>query len=303
MYEIFEKGGHRITIRSREGRFPKTHRFFNEKQLKKILDAQLPDEDIYIEKYPKSRLVQVIILDLDSEDDIELAHADATRLKNYMTRNGHNTVIVESGSKGYHVYIQIPPFLFKNADLREWNDFDYSLLFNQLIYRMLEGLKKEITTLDEINFKAGLNGNIRVIGSTHPKTGRRCRIIDGEFIPIQEPTSLFDTAIKRAYNDVEIFIENSIKKKKQQKVKLVGGVDPIEAYDLREVFERLTGEVKVYPSGYAYCRCPFHSPDKNPSMLVTENFYSCSACEEKGNIWTLRKKGLVSFTDDGELEY
>ena len=35
-------------------------------------------------------------------------------------------------------------------------------------------------TLDNVNFSAGLNGNIRLINSTHPKTGEKCEIIDGE---------------------------------------------------------------------------------------------------------------------------
>ena len=47
-------------------------------------------------------------------------------------------------------------------------------------------------------------------------------------------------------------------------------------------------------------KCPWHN-DEKPSLLTTRHWFSCSACGEKGNIWTLRKKGLVEFDENGRI--
>jgi len=65
------------------------------------------------------------------------------------------------------------------------------------------------------------------------------------------------------------------------------------------VFREITGDIKLYPKGYGYCRCPIHGIDEHPSLLVTKDWFSCSACDFKGNVWTLRKMKFVEFDDKG----
>ena len=74
--------------------------------------------------------------------------------------------------------------------------------------------------------------------------------------------------------------------------------EPIEVNDLREVFKDILGEVKIYPKGYAYAWCPEHD-DHSPSLLITKEWFSCSSCNFKGNIFTLKKLGYVEFGRDG----
>lgn len=294
VYRLFEKGGHRITIRNRDTGIARTRRFFNQKQLDKVISNQNPSEDIYIEKYPKSRLVQVVILDLDSEDDINQAYSDAERCRNYFERHGNNTFIVSSGKKGYHVYIQIAPVLFSSdrVDANRW--FDY------FVRRMLSGLQKPLDTLDEINSSAGLGGNIRVVGSTHPATGEECCIVEGAVRDFQEPTDLSYHAVQLSYCDCINNDYRNEKEKRLRKLEISMDCDPVAENNLIDVFRDMGCEVKMYDSGYAYTNCIFHS-DNNPSLLITENFYSCSGCGAKGNIWTLKKEGLIDWNRDGEV--
>lgn len=291
-YSFLTPNEHIITIRDRNTGFAKQHRYWNDAVIKKVLDNQKPSEDVYITKYPKSRLIDTIILDFDSED-INEAYHDVIRLRNYLKKNGLNTVIVKSGSKGYHAYIEIAPFLFNDTNIRKvsnWNSF-----FNAFVCFLIHDGESSYPTLDDVNFSAGLNGNIRLINSIHPKTGEKCEIVDGEFKKEYKVTKIQDSAQKTAYAKMQIVKEQ---KKQLKATKVIDANDPIQANDLKEVFRKLTGDIKIYPKGYGYCICPFHN-DNNPSMLVTSDWYSCSGCAEKGNIFTLRKKGLVEFDENG----
>lgn len=287
---------HTITVRDRNTGFAKLKKVWNHKVIDKVLSEQKPSEDIYITKYPRSRLVDTIILDFDNKDDPSLALKEVTKLYNYLSNNGVNSVIVESGSKGNHLYIQISPVLFKDTELRQvsnWNSF-----FNAFVCFLIHNTTSMYKTLDKTNFSAGLNGNIRVVGSKHPSTGKTCQIIKGSFKENYTVTELQDEAMKKAYLKMEI-VEEENQRKKLHKTKVIGGNDPIAMNDLRDVFERLTGEIKHYPKGYAYCSCPVHGTDTHFSLLVTREWFSCSACDFKGNIWTLKKMGLVEFDDNG----
>lgn len=294
-YKFLTPREHVITVRDRVTGFAHQHRYWNDMVIDEVLSNQKPTEDVYISKYPSGKLVDTIILDFDSDEDISLAYKDVKRLRNFLEINGLNSVIVSSGSKGYHLYIDIAPFLFKDTDYRsigDWNSY-----FNAFVSFVIHDGDYVYETLDNINFSAGLNGNIRLIGSKHPKTGNTCEIIEGSFNHDYSVTSLQDEAQRRAYHKIEI-----VEEKKQQKLKTarVIGNDPIKNNDLREVFRSITGDIKVYPKGYGYCCCPFHN-DRHPSMLVTKEWYSCSGCGEKGNIWTLKKKGLVEFDGEGKV--
>ena len=284
---------HTITVRDRATGFAHQHRCWNQKVIEKVLAEQKQTEDIYITKYPSDMLVDTVILDFDSED-IKKAYADVNRMRNYLTKEGLNCIVVRSGSKGYHLYIQIAPFLFKDTEMRK--GVDWKSYFNAFVCFLIHDSHSTYETLDKTNFNAGLNGNIRLIGSKHPKTGQVCEIIEGSFISEYKVTRIQDEAQKKAFLKCEIVEED--KKQKLKKAKIIRGNDPILANDLRDVFEQLVGEVKRYPKGYAYCRCPFHS-DQSPSLLITKDWFSCSACNAKGNIWTLKKLKMVDFDDKG----
>ena len=297
-YEFLKANEHIITVRDRATGFAKQHRYWNNNVISKILKSQKATEDVYIQKYPKSRLIDTIILDFDSEN-IEDAYRDVKKMANYLKLNGLNTVIVKSGSKGYHAYIEIAPFLFNDTNIRkvsDWNSY-----FNAFVCFLIHDGESYYPTLDPINFSAGLNGNIRLIGSKHPKTGETCEIIEGEFLKDYKVTSIQDNAQRVAYSKMQIKKED--KKRVLNKTRVYEGNDPILVNDLREIFPQITGEDgKIYPKGYMYIRCPFHN-DNSPSLLVTKEWYSCSSssCNAKGNIWTLKKKGLVEFDSDGKV--
>lgn len=296
-YSWLRKGQHTITVRNRDTGFAKQYKYWNDKVIKKVLAEQLPTEDVYITKYPKNRLVEWIVLDFDSKEDIELAYKDVKTMRNYLTRNGHNSVIVSSGSKGYHLYIQIAPFLFKDTEWRQCAD--WKKFFNAFVCFLIHDGKHTYQTLDKVNFSAGLNGNIRLVGSKHPATGNECQIIDGSFnlSVAQDITRIQDESQKKAFCNIEILEEEKAQKLKRTKV--IHGNDPIANNDLRDVFRELTGDIKLYPKGYGYCKCPVHG-DNHPSLLVTKEWFSCSAdCGFKGNVWTLRKMGLVKFDESG----
>lgn len=291
-YNWLTPGQHMITIRNRETGYAKQCRYWNEETISKVLAQQKPCEDIYIQKYPKSRLVETIILDFDSED-LDEAYKDVNRMRNYLKLNGHNCVIVKSGSKGFHLYVQIAPFLFKDTSIRKINN--WSSYFNAFVCFLIHDGVNAYKTLDKVNFSAGLNGNIRLIGSIHPKTSEKCEIIEGEFKDYQEPTIIQDEAQRKACHKLIIKEED---RKRILKTTKVDGEDPIKNNDLREIIPQITGNpVKHYPKGYAYTNCFEHS-DNHPSLLITKEWYSCSGCGAKGNIWTLKKKGLVEFDDN-----
>lgn len=299
IYSWIKPKEHMITVRNRVTGYAKQHRVWNTSVIENVLAQQEPDTDVFITKYPKNRLVETIILDFDSED-IDEAYKDVNRMRNYLSVNGHNCVIVKSGSKGYHLYIQIAPFLFKDTDIRRISN--WSSYFNAFVCFLIhDGERTVYPTLDKVNFSAGLNGNIRLIGSVHPKTSCKCEIIEGEFISNQLITNIQDSAQRKACQ--KLIIQEEDRKRILKQTKVSGGSDPIAVNDLRKIIPEITGNpVKIYPKGYAYTNCFEHS-DSHPSLLVTKEWYSCSGCGAKGNIWTLKKKGLIEFDDDGGAKW
>lgn len=294
-YSFLTPNEHIITVRDRVTGFAHQHRYWNDAVITKILKEQKPSEDVYVSKYPKSRLIDTIILDFDSED-IDKAYNDVCRLRNYLKINGLNSVIVKSGSKGYHIYIEIAPFLFNDTNLRKVSD--WNKYFNAFVCFLIHDGESTYKTLDNVNFSAGLNGNIRLINSIHPKTGERCEIVDGEFFKEYKVTKIQDTAQRTAYAKMQIKREE---RERELKTQVIKGDDPIANNDLREIFRNLTGDIKIYPKGYGYCNCIKHN-DRHPSLLVTKEWFSCSGCSFKGNVFTLKKMGLVEFGSDGVVK-
>lgn len=295
-YRFLVPSEHVITVRNRETGYAHQHKYWNDSVIEKVLREQKDCEDVYVTKYPSSRLIDTVILDFDSEDVSE-AYDEVVRLKRYLEYNGLNSIIVKSGKKGYHLYIEIAPFLFKDTDLR--NGINWNSYFNAFVCFLIHDNHYTYETLDKTNFSAGLNGNIRLIGSKHPSTNEYCQIIEGEFTNKYVVTKIQDEAQKKAFCKLEIIEED--KKRVLKKTKIVNGFDPIQNNDLRSVFKDLTGDIKLYPKGYGYCRCLEHN-DEHPSLLVTKEWFSCSGCGFKGNIWTLKKFGYVKFDDEGKVK-
>ena len=284
----------------------KRRRCFGNQHIMKLLKKQDPTHDLYISKYATDGIVTCIILDFDSKEDQQKAKEDAMKLKRFLKTKGLNTVIVRSGNKGYHTYTQITMRKFKGKSI-EMDEQHYKAFFEAFVKELIGlNLPKPLTypTLDSTNTNAGLGGNIRLIGSIHPKTGERCRIIDGEFVDMDSEewdhiTQWEHDCYSAARKYAIINKEHIEKKEREAQTKLMSkyGYDPCAVNDLRQLMPRIYGgKVKEF-DGYITMQCPFHD-DNNPSMMVTNVWFSCAACGEKGNWWTLRDKGVVDFKEE-----
>ena len=285
---IFEPKQHYITIpqiRSRK-------LFVNNRLLHKLLNKQEQDWDIFITKYPKSHCVSCVILDFDDKDNPDNAYDDAVMLKRYLNRKGLNTVIVRSGRKGNHCYIQVPCHNFVGGDLAH-ADAEPNTWFKQYVKNLIgiyDG--KYYPTLDDINFSAGLGGNIRLIGSKHPR-GSTCEIIAGEFLD-NIGHNKWDW---ECFLDSKSFAEDEVTEFATVNEVNIQGNDLIAENDLREIIPDVFGLTpKKYSKGYCYGKCPFHH-DEHESFFFDKERYSCNSCGEKGNLWTLIKKGYVNLDD------
>ena len=284
---IYRPKQHYITI----PQIPSKKLFMNQRQILRVLNNQKDDWDIFITKYPKDHCISTIILDFDDKDNPMNALEDVQLLKRYLYRKGLNTIIVESGRKGYHAYIQIPVHNFVGGELAH-ADAEPNYWFNQYVKNLI-GLYDGIcySTLDEINFGAGLNGNIRLIGSSHPK-GKTCKIIDGEFQYDIEPNK-WDW---KCFEISKSHAEDKVSELRKHQELLIDDDDLIVNNDLQDIFPKVFGvELKRY-NGYSYCLCPFHQ-EKNASMFLDKEKYCCNACGERGNIYTLIKKGYLKIDD------
>lgn len=295
-YEIiYERKQHHLTIPQKLSR----KLCFGNESIIKAIQNQAPGTDLFITKYADDNIVQCIILDFDDKTNPHNALLDARKLKWVLDKQGLNTVIVKSGSKGYHCYIQIPPRNFGN----ETTDFrvDSNTWFKKFTKLIIQGGKNiEYPTLDLTNTGAGLGGNIRVIGSIHPKTNNKCEIIEGEFKENIEPNDFEWNCFIDAYEFAKIHEKNEDYKQKQRQAEMKHhkGGDPILENDLRTLMPSIYGgDYKTFKNGYIMMQCPFHN-DSNPSMIVKKEFYYCKACGEKGNWWNLRDKGVVDFEEE-----
>ena len=292
---IFRKKQHYITV----PQIPQKKLFISNKLLYRLLDKQKADWDIYITKYPKDHCVNMVILDFDDKDNPKNALKDAIKLRKYLNRKGLNTVIVQSGRKGYHCYIEVPCHNFVGGELAH-ADAEPNMWFNQYVKQLI-GLfdNRYYNTLDEINTSSGLGGNIRLIGSRHPK-GTSCEIAHGEFLlnPV-EPNEW----------DYECFViakqyaEDKVTELAQVNEVNIECNDIIADNDLRDIIPEIFGLTpKKYSKGYHYGKCPFHN-DEHESFFYDKERYSCNACGEKGNIWTLIKRGYVKLDDTVRVKH
>lgn len=260
----------------------------NSKQLEKILLHQKHDTDVYINKYPSDKLIDTIILDFDSDGDLQLALDDIRDCVLIVEDENHlDTAIVESGSKGYHLYIKIPLTDFKGYG----SPTKTKNIFNKFIDNLIGGAEN-YPTLDKINFSSGLKGNIRVVGSTHPVTGKKCTLLE-EY----NNWDLNHGYVSECLNDAVAYAEEKEveRKNKLSNIKRVDyDNDYIRDNDLRELMPQIFGGDIKHFTHYSMMRCPFHT-DNHPSLMVGKEWFKCKGCGVKGNIWYLIKNGYVNM--------
>ena len=297
---LFQKGEHYLTVRDRATNTAKRLKIGSMNTIKRELKKQPSNSDVFITKYAENCIVPVIILDLDSEDDKSLAFDEAKTIQEVTKEKGLNTVIISSGKKGNHCYIQVPYRPFQDMGLAKYKrlfPFSYKKYFEHYINYIID--KKEsdtYVTLDMTNTSAGLKGNIRVIGSVHPATGKRCKVVDGEFIPFQPPTDDEFYCLKKAFKVTKLECkEESVNKRisKRNAFKYMEHTnDPVADNDLRELMPSIFGGKMREYDGYIMMQCPFHS-DSNPSLKVVKEWFYCLGCGKKGNWYTLKREGYI----------
>ena len=231
------------------------------------------------------------------------------KIHRFLTYKKINSVIVSSTNKGYHFYIQVPSLCFNEnrlqMDRTERNKLFVMFTKNFMNYKYLKFSSLKLETLDETNTHAGLGGNIRLLGSIHPKTLEKVHIVNGEFLDIcdddirekyYEQASYYVKSIykitNKEYNVKKEITEKRIieNKRKWLNKNTKWGHDPIAENDLREVIPRLYGGTVRKYGDYIFMQCPWHA-DRNPSLKVKKEWFYCTGCGKKGNIWTLIKNG------------
>lgn len=296
--EIFEDKQHYLTTVYRDRkRNARRVRIKSVDQLERLVENQPVNSDLYITKYGKDGVVFNIILDFDSEDDKSVAWNDCLTISKFLEKKGIDCVIVDSTNKGYHLYVQIPPTNFKvffDEPIEE-----PSLFFKCYVIELLQLDSFKLKSLDEVNFNSSLNGNIRLIGSIHPKTNSQVHIVQGKFRDIITDLEYYKNAMYyhtkivekafKTYNDAL----DEIEVKRLQYGNRLKTDDDLLNKDLRDVFKSIFHLEKVREYGdVIWCKCMFHN-DNSPSFCITPTHYFCASCGAKGNIFTLIKKGLV----------
>ena len=242
-------------------------------------------------------------------------YKEVLKIHSFLKYKKINSVIVSSTNKGYHFYIQIPTVCFnenRNHTSREDMNKQFVMFTKNFInYEYFSFSSLNLESLDETNTHAGLGGNIRLVGSMHPKTGEKVHIVKGEFIDICDDEIKKDYYEKCSYyvNSIyritqkEYAVRNKItekriieNKKKWVKKNMKWSYDPIKENDLRELLPRLYGGTVRKYSDYIFMQCPWHA-DRNPSLKVKKEWFYCTGCGKKGNIWTLIKNGEIRKED------
>lgn len=247
-----------------------------------------------------------IILDFDGADDKDGVYKEVRKIHYFLRNRGVNSIVVSSTNKGYHFYIQTPTLCF---------DYEHLMLDrterNKLFVMFTKNLIKEkdfkLQTLDPTNTHAGLGGNIRLLGSKHPKTQKKVDIVLGDFIDLtkkKEKKEYYEKcshyinmvykATAKQYHLKKDYHEKELERKRRKWKGMEWSYDPIRENDLRTIIPNLYGgTVKKY-DGYIFMQCPWHA-DNHPSLKVTKEWFYCTGCAKKGNIWTLIKNGELKL--------
>ena len=255
--------------------------------------------NVFMNCYPDSSHVYMIILDFDGNGDLAEVYDEVSCCYDIVMDKGFNAVIVMSGSKGFHLYIQIPCTNFSGH-------LDDKVYFIEYWKQLIDYNCNSYKFLDENHFRNGLGGNIRLIGSVHPKAGGgRTRVFKGAFCDVDCFNSdtleyhyylleRCESASNKAYD----LKQARIKKRAEKNLKITKahGFDP-NNIDLRDLFKAL------YPGNwyrdferYSMFCCPFHG-EEHASLMVFCDYYICKACGERGYIHGLVKSGVLSWED------
>ena len=264
----------------------------SQSQLEDLLANQKPNTDLYIQKYPSDKVINTIILDFDSSKDMSLALKDITKCVLYLEEKKHqDTTIVESGSKGYHLYIKIQPIDFKKFGKQS----KVVKVFNKFTDHLIGGIKN-YPTLDKNNLSSGINGNIRLINSIHPVTGNKCQILEGYNNWEIDKFHIYE-CIEKALSEIDNE-ESELHDKLNsiQTQKLSYNSDYIHDNDLRELMPQIFHNEIHHYQNYSMMVCPFH-PDNHPSLMIGKEWFKCKSCGTKGNIWYLIKNGYIQQTN------
>lgn len=295
---IFEDKEHYLTVVDRTHRKnARRLRIRNCNQLQTLLDNQAPNTDYYITKYAKSDVVWNIILDFDCEEDKKVAYTDCLTLRGFLSRKGINAVIVDSTNKGYHLYIEIPPTNFREFAMSEIEE--PSLFFKHYVSELCQLGAFKFKSLDEVNYNASLDGNIRLIGSRHPKTDKEVYIKLGEFTDIIENPKYYEEAMRFHTKVYEVAYDNYRKELDEIEIKRLQYANRLKTHDdllnkdLRDVFKEIFPLRRVKEYGeYMWLSCPFHAND-SVNFCVSPKFFFCTSCGIKGNIFSLIKMGYL----------
>lgn len=239
--------------------------------------------------------ITTVILDFDGQNNKEKVYNEVSTIQRFLKGKGVNSIIVSSTNKGYHFYIQIPPTHF-SRDYLDYEQKDRNKIFVTFTKYLIEYDSLPTSSLDKTNTHAGLKGNIRIIGSTHPKTMEQVSIIKGEFI--ENDADYHDQCHRYVEGKYKLAVKQfEVSRKIEQKridrqmainkAKKIPNI--IEENDLRQILPNIYGGTVRKYDGYIFMNCPWHV-DRNPSLMVTKEWFYCTGCGEKGNIWTLLKK-------------
>ena len=249
--------------------------------LRRIIRNQHPHEDLFITKYPNNGIVSTIILDFDGEEDKDKVYKEVLTIHNFLKYKGLNSIIVSSTNKGYHFYIQIPNVYFNKGSL-DLPKTERNKLFVLFTKNLINQQHFKFQSLDETNTHAGLGGNIRLIGSKHPKTHQEVNIIMGDFLNLDDVsvresyydkcshyvTTIYNSTLKQ-YKLKDEIVQQKIIHNRRKRLLNGNGRDPIEENDLRQLLPQLYGG-KVNDYGrYIFMQCPWHT-DRHPSCKVTK---------------------------------
>ena len=273
-------------------------------QINDLLENQKEDEDIFITKYGDDEEVSNIILDFDGAEHKDEVYKEVLKIHHFLRNRGLNSVIVSSTNKGFHFYIQIPTLSFDKETLK-LERAERNKLFVMFTKNLIKEDDFRLKSLDPTNTNAGLGGNIRLLGSIHPKTGERVHEIKGEFIDVKDDETkkeyyercshYVNMVYKSTINQYRLKQEFDEKRLQEKQKKWKGRKwehDPIKENDLRDLLPNYYGGTVKRYNGYIFMQCPWHT-DRKPSLKVTKEWFYCTGCGVKGNIWTLIKSGDI----------
>ena len=272
-----------------------------------VLREQRSGDDVFITKYGDDETVNTIILDFDGADHKDEVYKEVLTIHHFLKHKGLNSVIVSSTNKGYHFYIQVPSVCF-NEEAVHLARAERNKLFVLFTKNLIHQQYFKFKSLDATNTNAGLGGNIRLLGSVHPKTHEIVHIVLGEFLDLSDEDvksryydkcshyvrTVYNSTLKQYQIRNELQEEKILRNKRKRLNNGKGWRDPIKENDLRELLPQLYGgKVKSY-GGYIFMQCPWHT-DRQPSCKVTKEWFYCTGCGKKGNIWTLIKEGEIKL--------